>query len=307
MCQFFSAIITKDSILFDKNIDQHEELVRLAKLDDATMNPDFVRVEITPIDKDVFNHNPNNWKFKIDQDLIPDWLDKAVAEERTRKALDEVLKEVCFINYNDVVRDYSRIFVKNSTVEACRNSIVYAYGNSTVCAYDSSSVYARDNSSVKANSKSCVYASDTSIVEAHDKSSIYAYNNSFVHAHDNSSVHAGNNSSVKAYGKSSVYARGNSTVHAYNNSIVYARDNSSVHAHDNSSIHAYGKSSVEAYGDSSVHAYDNSTIKAKYNSYIFKIDKTVNIVEIADKAIVRDDKMICVSMSSGLIVNYLDS
>ena len=86
MCQFFSAIIIKDDIIFDKNIDQHEILLKNAGLDDTTMNPDFVRVEINPMDQNIFNHDPNNWKFIVDQDLIPDWFDKKIAEERTRGA-----------------------------------------------------------------------------------------------------------------------------------------------------------------------------------------------------------------------------
>ena len=147
MCQFFSAVVKPDGIIFDKNIDQHETLIESANLDDTSMNPDFVRVELTPIDGDVFNHDPNNWKFIIDQDLIPEWFDEKVAEKRTREALGKVLKEVCFINCKDlVVKNNDRVFVKNSTVTAYGNSIVYAYGYSTVTAYDESTVSAYGDS-----------------------------------------------------------------------------------------------------------------------------------------------------------------
>jgi len=257
MCQFFSAIVTKDSILFNKNIDQHEELVRLAKLDDTTMNPDFVRVEITPIDKDVFNHDPNNWYFIVDQDLIPDWFDKAVAEERTRKALKEVLKEICFIDCKDVTIRDGRAIVKNSVVKVYNKSIVYAYTDSIVYAYTDSTVKACDNS----------------VVKAYDCSIVKAYDNSIVHANDNT------------------------VINAYDDSCVCSYDDSIVKAHSDSTVKAHNYSIVKAYDRSSIEAYDKS--------YINKISEYVKIVKIADKAIVRDDKMICVSKSSELIYSKL--
>ena len=215
MCNFFSAIITKDGIIYDPQTDAHEDLIKKAGLDDTTMKPDFVRIEVNPKDSDIFNHDLDNWQFKVDQDLLPDWWTDdfvKMAEERAKKALQDVFSKIFFINVKDVVIKNQRGFLKNSSVEARKNSSVVARNNS--------SVVARDNSSV----------------EAWNNSSVVAWNNSSVVARENSSVVAWDNSSVVAWNNSSVVAWNNSSVVAWDNSSVEAWDNSSVEAWDNSSV-----------------------------------------------------------------------
>ena len=68
MCQFFSGIITREKTVWDYENDSHEFLIKKAGLNDKTNDPNFVRVELLPIDNDVFNHNIKNWKLQIDQD-----------------------------------------------------------------------------------------------------------------------------------------------------------------------------------------------------------------------------------------------
>jgi len=183
MCNFFSAIITKNDIIYDPQTDMHEDLIKKARLDDTTLRPDFVRVEINPIDGDIFNHDMNNWQFKIDQDLLPVWWTEdflRIAKERTKQALQDVFGKIIFINVKNAVITNQRAFLKNSSVEAWGNSSVVAWGNSSVVAWGNSSVEARDNSSV----------------EAWDNASVVAWDNASVVAWDNSSVEARGNSSV---------------------------------------------------------------------------------------------------------------
>ena len=205
MCRFFSGIITKKGIVFDFDNDSHEFLLEKAKLDDTTKDPQFVRVELLQEDNDIFNFDLSTWKISIDQDLIPVWFDKKIAEERMKKAITEVFEQRFIVdNKNWQKRENQRLWIKNSSVVARENSSVEAWGNSSVVARGNSSVEARENSSVEARGNSSVVARENSSVEAWETSSVEAWENSSVVARENSSVVARENSSVEAWGNSSV-------------------------------------------------------------------------------------------------------
>ena len=202
MCQFFSAIVTKNDIIYDLNNDQHEELIKKANLNDSTLKPNFVRVEL--INKDVFDRNLNNWKLIIDQDMIPEWFNKDIVEQRVKKLFASIYDKIILIDQKDVKLHNRRVFIKNSSV--------IAYGHSSVKAYGKSSVEANGQSSVEAYGYSSVVANGHSSVNAFDHSSVEAYGNSFIAATDHSSVEAYGYSSVVANGCSSVVANGCSSV-----------------------------------------------------------------------------------------------
>ena len=88
MCRFHSGIVTykNRSVIADLDKDSHTDLLEIGELKDTSINPKFVRVEILPIDGDIFNHKLSNWKLHIDQDLIPDWFDKAKAEKMMKES-----------------------------------------------------------------------------------------------------------------------------------------------------------------------------------------------------------------------------
>ena len=133
MCQFFSGVITKNKTLYDLDSDNHEDLIKKARLKDDTRNPDFVRVELSPKDGDIFNHNMNNWGIRVDQDYKPEWFSGEFAEKEMKEALKRVIDERFIINDKSwQKRRGQRIFVKNSFVVAQRNSFVEAWGNSSV-------------------------------------------------------------------------------------------------------------------------------------------------------------------------------
>lgn len=69
MCQFFSAIITKNKTHYNLDHDDHGRLLRELKIKDNHCSPNFVRVELLPEDGDIFNHSIKNWKLKVDQDF----------------------------------------------------------------------------------------------------------------------------------------------------------------------------------------------------------------------------------------------
>ena len=90
MCKFFSVIVTKKSIVWDIDIDNHTTLLEKAGIKDEKKDPNFVRVELLPKDNDVFNHDLKNWKLHVDQDFKPDWFDENDAEKRVKKLVGEV-------------------------------------------------------------------------------------------------------------------------------------------------------------------------------------------------------------------------
>jgi hypothetical protein len=174
--------------------------------------PNFVRVEMVPKDRDVFNHNLENWILHVDQDFLPDWFDVEKVEKEMKIKMEEVF-EKCFAIDSQDWKEYrdTKIYVKNSKIRTFNSSVVARYNSSVVARYNSS-VVARYNSSVVAWDNSSVVAWDNSSVVAWDNSSVVARGNSSVEARDNSSVEARDNSSVVAWDNSSVVARGNSSV-----------------------------------------------------------------------------------------------
>jgi hypothetical protein len=98
MCKFFSAVITKKSVIWDIDNDSHEFLLEKAGIKDTKADPSFVRVELLPVDGNIFNHALKNWKLQVDQDYRPEWFDEADAERRVKKLITTVFKERFVIN-----------------------------------------------------------------------------------------------------------------------------------------------------------------------------------------------------------------
>ena len=90
MCKMLSGLVLKNRTLYNLDRDNHEDLIKEAGLKDESKSPDFVRVEITPIDGNVFNHDSKNWQLKVDQDFRPEWFSEKFADSEMRKALQEL-------------------------------------------------------------------------------------------------------------------------------------------------------------------------------------------------------------------------
>jgi hypothetical protein len=153
--------------------DHHSQMLEELGIKDDTQFPNFVRVEITPVDGDIFNHNLDNWKLRVDQDFRPDWFDVDKAEKECKIKMQEWF-EKCFAIDSQEWKEFrnTRIYVRNAKVEAWENSSVVAWGNSSVEAWENSSVVARGNSSVEARENSSVVARENSSVVAWGNSQI---------------------------------------------------------------------------------------------------------------------------------------
>ncbi len=89
MCQAASFVILKSGeVLFGKHSDSHEIIIKENNLTDTSRNPEFVRVEITPVDGN-YASPFEKWQYKTDQDLLPEWFSAKWAEALCRKKLPE--------------------------------------------------------------------------------------------------------------------------------------------------------------------------------------------------------------------------
>jgi hypothetical protein len=99
MCNFMSAVLTKEKLYYHLDMDSHEDIIQHFELKD-TYSPggvvrdvNLVRLELTPKDSDICNHNLDNWQLRIDQDIRPDWLDLVKAEKLMKDAVQVFFKE----------------------------------------------------------------------------------------------------------------------------------------------------------------------------------------------------------------------
>jgi len=84
-----SFVLTKDNVYWSATTDSHDEILSEFGLKDTGLagKIEILRVEISP-ENDNYLATRNDWKYRVDQDLLPDWAEKEKDEERTRSALE---------------------------------------------------------------------------------------------------------------------------------------------------------------------------------------------------------------------------
>ena len=143
MCNFFSCLVGKDKkVAWREDVDSHENLISIGYpgykdddhrilFGDTSMMP-FARVEVTPINGDVFSP-VKTWQFKIDQAITPQWwtIDH---EKAAKEALKKCLSRVLIVGQEiDRLENRNGIFMKDSKIEVVVNCTVRAMrGSSTV-------------------------------------------------------------------------------------------------------------------------------------------------------------------------------
>ena len=94
MCNFFSAVLTKDEAFWGES-DSHEAIIRGENQKhqplhaDGSKGPNVLRTELLPSVKTKKLEDFDSYEFVIDQDILPAWYDKADAAARTLAALKE--------------------------------------------------------------------------------------------------------------------------------------------------------------------------------------------------------------------------
>ena len=97
MCKFKSGLIFKNRVvLAPKGNESHSDLLRNLNIEDNTTNAMkmFVRAELVPKDNDK-STNINDWKFIVDQDIVPDWFkeDTEKYENMLREEVSDYMKK----------------------------------------------------------------------------------------------------------------------------------------------------------------------------------------------------------------------
>ena len=180
MCKLKSAIILKDRV-FIPDYDSHSKMLEELKIKDTKENAErlFVRAELYPENGDVFSPI-DQWKFNVDQDIVPDWYVAGYDEERMRNAVKEWAKNRIHIGENNIRIDCG----ENHYIKDCQNVVIY--GSASIGeVYDSASigyVYGSASISKVCGSASISYVYDSaSIGEVYDSASIgYVYGSAII-------------------------------------------------------------------------------------------------------------------------------
>lgn len=96
MCRFKSGLIFKNRVVLTPMYnDSHSRVLENLDIEDSTVNASkmFVRVELLPNGNETTD--VSKWKFKVDQDILPDWYEKDPKryEEEFRKEVSEWMKD----------------------------------------------------------------------------------------------------------------------------------------------------------------------------------------------------------------------
>lgn len=95
MCNFKSGIILKNKVvLTPEGNESHSDLLESLGIEDTHINASktFVRAELIPKDDDKMT-NVKEWRYKVDQDIVPDWYEKDPDrhEQDFRNAVEEYM------------------------------------------------------------------------------------------------------------------------------------------------------------------------------------------------------------------------
>ncbi len=144
MCRFKSGIILKDRV-FIPEYDSHQKMLDELGIDDNSQNAErlFIRAELVPKGIDVFS-DINDWKFVVDQDILPDWYVEDYDKQRMIEAVKEWAKNHIHIGVDNLeITSGDGHYIKDcKNVVISGNAIVNRIcGNATVnCIYDNAIV-----------------------------------------------------------------------------------------------------------------------------------------------------------------------
>lgn len=113
MCQFKSGIILKSRVVLAPEWnDSHSDLLESLGIEDNHLNASktFVRAELIPKDDNKAT-DIKEWKYKVDQDIVPDWYEKDPGkyEQEFREAVSEYMREritvICGMTWTKIKED----------------------------------------------------------------------------------------------------------------------------------------------------------------------------------------------------------
>jgi len=166
MCRPASFVVTKDRVYWSKSSDSHEDIIKENDLEESNIRSEiqFVRVEICPPGGD-FRMPLEKWRYKTDQDLLPEWYVESEEEKRVRAVLPDWLKSNVVLPDQSVaeirkpmVAIYGTVksidggtvgYIRGGTVESIRGGTVKSIDGGTVGYIDGGTVESIDGGTVK--------------------------------------------------------------------------------------------------------------------------------------------------------------
>ena len=166
MCRPASFVVTKDRVYWSKSSDSHEDIIKENDLEESNIRSEiqFVRVEICPPGGD-FRMPLEKWRYKTDQDLLPEWYVESEEEKRVRAVLPDWLKSNVVLPDQSVaeirkpmVAIYGTVksidggtvgYIRGGTVESIRGGTVKSIDGGTVESIRGGTVESIDGGTVK--------------------------------------------------------------------------------------------------------------------------------------------------------------
>ena len=194
MCRKASLVITRDKVFWSQNTDSHTAIHDEFSLrDDSCRGVTLVNVEITPPGYGDGNEPApgarwdaplEEWTYRVDQDLLPEWhtKDPAKHEAAARAALVNWFAAKVVVNGYRAVSCGQLYASGSATVRAFGSATVEAFDSATVRAFGSATVRASDSATVRAFGSATVRASDSATVRASDSATVRAFDSATVRA-----------------------------------------------------------------------------------------------------------------------------
>ncbi len=158
MCRFFSCILTKyDDIYYadddGKLLISHDKIIETEHLNTKDELRTYLRVEITPKDGNVFNHNLDNWTINLDtlSDYIPDWYlrNKQHYDTLLKQELKRVFKEYFAIGETLIKAKPNIAFYRDCNIENLSDANILALDNCTIDTISHSKIEDIKNSKIE--------------------------------------------------------------------------------------------------------------------------------------------------------------
>ena len=112
MCNFKSLVLLEKDVCILLDTDSHSEILRKFNIPDKKEVPDFVKIEIIPPTQrieEIFNDSGEylfpleEWKYVVDQDILPPWyveeIDRPRAFEAVKNFFDTYKEELIYYNF----------------------------------------------------------------------------------------------------------------------------------------------------------------------------------------------------------------
>lgn len=154
MCKFKSGIILKGKVvLAPKGNESHQALLESLGIEDNFQNAArrFVRVELIPPNGGNKAAPTEQWKYNVDQDIVPDWYeeDPQKYENEMREVVAEYMKDelknvICGYDWTSVQDGEYTLYFMNGTMERMSFGKTNNYAKSNVAEYLDNSQLLKD-------------------------------------------------------------------------------------------------------------------------------------------------------------------